>query len=29
MIQPTDIGFIAYNLYENGCLDKCLGDIPG
>ena len=23
-IQPTDIGFIAYNLYENGCLDKCL-----
>jgi hypothetical protein len=29
MIQPTDIGFISYNLYENGCLDKCLGDIPG
>ena len=29
MVQPTDIGFIAYNLYENGCLDKCLGSFPG
>lgn len=29
MIQPTDVAFVAYNLYENGCLDKCLGSFPG